>query len=148
MTNTSKYQTFLEANNENIENTFKKIQQYAEASNYRVIGEMKIPTTLGIKKSLHFDSKRDKKVLRWYITTLDKKVTLRQANGFLYFLFRDIYKLDKSPEILLSEKELKIQAARKAWKKAAAEAEKLRVAYRTEKGDFYKKKNLENNLAA
>lgn len=137
--------TLLEANTTNIENTFKKIQQFVTDNNYRLEGELKMPTNfIGLNKSLKFESKRQMKVVRNYINRLEKKVNISTANKFLHFLFKKIYKLEKSPKILLSEKEFKIQDARKAWKYAAAEAEKLRVAYRKEKGDFYKPKNTVN----
>lgn len=140
---TTKYASQLEANNQTIEFTLKKIQQYAESKGYRITGELKMPTNLiGINKSLHFDSGRQKKVLRNYINRLDKNVNLPTANKFLHFLFKKIYKLDTAPSIDLSEREVKIQAARKAWKKAFAESEKLRLAYRKEKGDFYKSTKL------
>jgi hypothetical protein len=93
-----------------------------------------------MKKSPHFDSKKQMKVVRNYINRLDKNVTMRVANTFLHFLFKRVYKSNTAPYVELSEKEIKIQSLRKEWKKASAEAEKLRVAYKTEKGDFYKKK--------
>ena len=62
------------------------------------------------------------------------------ANLYLHFLFKKVLELETIPKIHLPEKEEKIIAARKAWKKAQAEAEKLRVAYRSEKGDYYKNK--------
>jgi len=37
-----------------------------------------------------------------------------------------------------SKKEMQIQEARRKWRKAMAQTEKLRLAYITEKGDFYK----------
>lgn len=131
----------LEANTSNIENTFKKIQQFVTDNNYRIEGELKMPTNfIGLNKSLKFESKRQMKVARNYINRLDKKINISTANKFLHFLFKKIYQLEKAPKILLSEKEIKIQDARKAWKKAAAEAEKLRLTYRNEKSDFYKPK--------
>lgn len=131
----------LEANKENIEATFNKIKEFADAKGYRIINALKVPTNLiGMNKSLHFDSGKQKKVLRNYINRLDKKVNLQSANKFLHFLFKKIYKLETSPRIELSEKEIKIQNARKAWKKAQSEAEKLRLVYKKEKGDFYKQK--------
>ena len=62
------------------------------------------------------------------------------ANLYLHFLFKKCLGLDSAPKVTLSEKEEKIQQARRAWKKSAAETEKLRVAYKAEKGDFYKTK--------
>jgi ribosomal protein S10 len=138
---TGKQVVLLEANTENIENTFAKIREFSDKNEYRIMGEMKLPTNLlGMKKSPHFDSKKQMKVVRNYINRLDKNVTMRVANTFLHFLFKRVYKSNTAPYVELSEKEIKIQSLRKEWKKASAEAEKLRVAYKTEKGDFYKKK--------
>jgi len=139
--NNSNHTELLEANSENVEMIFNKIRDYANLKGYRIMNTLKVPTNLiGFNKSLHFDSNKKKKVLRNYINRLDKKVQLATANKFLHFLFKKIYKLDTAPSVELSEKEIKIQSARKAWKKAQAEAEKLRVEYKKEKGDFYKKK--------
>lgn len=138
---TTKYASLLEANTTNIESTFKKIQDYADAKGYRIKGNLKQSTNmLGITKSLSFDSNRQKKILRNYINRLDKRMSMAHINIFLNFLFKKIYKADSAPSIELSEREVKIQTARKAWKKAFAESEKLRMEYRKEKGDFYKNK--------
>ena len=142
-TTNQKHTTLLEVNAENIQATFDKINAFANEKGYRIDGDLKLPTNLiGMTKSMSFDSGKQKKVLRNYINRLHKKVTMGNANCFLHFLFKKVYKLDasNSPSVEYSEKELKIQSARKAWVKARNEAEKLRLAYRAEKVDFYKKK--------
>lgn len=140
-TTTTKKFELLDANHENIESCFIKIKEYADAEGYRILNALKSPTNLiGGKKSLHFDSKKQKKVLRNYINKIHKRVSMPIANSFLHFLFKKIYKLDFAPSIEYSEKEIKIKEARKAWVKARNEAEKLRLAYKQEKGDFYKSK--------
>ena len=139
--NNNKHRELLEANSQNVEATFNKIREYANSKGYRILNNLKVPTNLiGLNKSLRFDSQKKKKVLRNYINRLDKHVSLRNANKFLHFLFKTIYKIESAPSIEISEKEVLIQSARKAWKKAQAEAEKLRLVYRKEKGDFYKQK--------
>ena len=62
------------------------------------------------------------------------------ANVYLHFLYKKVLSLEPAPKVRQSEKEEKIIAARRAWKKSQAETERLRVAYRSEKGDFYKSK--------
>lgn len=148
MENTNNKQfTLLEVNNANIESIFKKIHDFANERGYGIMNQLKTPTNLlGFNKSMHFDSNRQKKTLRNYLNRLDKHVSMRTANKFLHFLYKKVYKLDHAPSVELSEKEAKIQACRKAWKKAFIESEKLRVAYQTEKGDFYKPK--QTNIAA
>lgn len=139
--NSNIYPVLLEATIENVENTFNKIREFANLRGYRIMNALKSPTNLiGLNKSLRFDSNRKKKVLRNYINRLDKHISLRSANMFLHFLFKHIYKTDTFPSIELSEREIKIQQARKEWKKSSAETEKLRLAYRKEKGDFFKTK--------
>lgn len=133
----------LEVNQANIESTFAKITEYAESKGYRIMNKLKSPTTLlGTAKSMHFDSKRQKKALRNYINRIHKQANLRTINVFLHFLYKKIYGLDIAPSVELSEKEIKIQIARKAWKKVQMESDKLRLVYKQEKGDFYKQKSV------
>lgn len=137
---TETHVTLLEANAVNVQVTFDKIQKYADDNGFRIMGEMKTEKNLlGFTKQLSFDSKHKMKTLRNYINRLDKKVGFKTANLFLHFLFKKVYKVEASVSVELSEKETKIQTLRKSWKKAFAESEKLRLEYRTEKGDFYKK---------
>lgn len=69
------------------------------------------------------------------------KQTLRAINTFLHFLHKHVYKENTSaPEVRVSEKEEKIQAARKKYVEARNLAIKLYAEYKTEKGDFYKQK--------
>ena len=141
METTKKHIELLDVNNQTIESSFNKIQEYATQKGYIIKGDLKIPTNLiGINKSLSFDSGRQKKTLRNFINRLHKQVSMPTANKFLHFLFKKIYKLDNAPSVEYSEKELKIQSLRKQWKKAFAESDKLRIEYRKEKGDFYKQK--------
>lgn len=69
-----------------------------------------------------------------------QRQTWGNANLYLHFIFKKVLGLDAIPKIRLSEKEDKIVKARTAWREAQAEAEKLRLEYRTEKGDYYKSK--------
>ena len=122
----------IEATKENVETAINKIKAYAQEKGYQVVGDFK-------PGSLQFDSKSKQKVCKNYLWKLDKKVGMSNANRFLHFLYKKVYKLETAPCIKYSEQELKIQQARKAWKKMQAEAEKLQAIYKTEKGDFYKK---------
>lgn len=118
---------------ENIHAAFEKIKEYAKAHDY-VISPYLAPLP-----TVEFDSKRQMKIVRNYINRFEKHITMSQANKFLHFLFKRVYKLDKAPRIEYGAKERKIQEAKKAWKAAQAEANKLLLAYKQEKGDFYKK---------
>lgn len=133
--------TYVEANEANVEKTIKSINEFAIAKGYQIKGELKVPTNMiGIQKTLSFESTSKKKVLRNYLTRWDRKPSLSMANRLLHFLFKKVYKLEEAPRLELSEKELKIQAAKKVWKETAKAAEALRLAYVTEKGDYYKKR--------
>jgi ribosomal protein S10 len=141
MTTESKHIELLQVSNETIASTFIKIKEYAASKGYNISGELLIPSNkIGINKKPKFESHRQEKSCRNFINRLHKRVNMCSANKFLHFLFTKGYGMDKAPSVEYSNKEKNIQAARKAWKKAAAEAEKLRVAYRTEKSDFYKQK--------
>jgi len=138
---TTKTTVLIEANKANVAKAISTIVEFATQKNYQIKGELKAPTNLlGLTKDLQFDSKKKEKVLKRYLTHLDKRLSFKQINLFLHFLYKKIYKLDSSPYIDLPEKELKIQEARKAWKAAALKAEELHSLYKVEKGDYYKKK--------
>jgi len=143
METNSKHTIMMEANVTNIEATFKKIQEMSDAKGYTVKGDMTLTNKLPAAGKIHFDSKRKMKVTRNYINRLNERASMSQANMFLHFLFKRILGLDSAPRIEYSEKERKIQNARKAWKVAQVAADKLHLEYTTEKGDFYKKKHLD-----
>lgn len=123
----------IAATTENVESAISKIKIFATDNGYQVLGIFETGT-------LTFDSKRKEKAVKKYLWKLDNKVTMAQANLFLHFLYKKVYKLDKTPRIEYSEKELKIKNAKKAWKKVREESDKLKIAYFQEKGDFYRKK--------
>lgn len=138
METVNKHIELIDVNHDTIQSSFTKIKEYAAIKGYVIKGDVKLPTNLiGMNKALSFDSGRQKKTVRNYINRLHKQVNMPTANKFLHFLFKKIYKLDSVPSVEYSEKELKIQSARKLWKKAFVESEKLRIEYKKEKGDFY-----------
>jgi len=130
----TKRTVLVEATSQNVAKAIDAIKKFADENGYQMKGDLNLPSS-----SLVFESKSQEKVCRKCLTRLSGRVTMSTGNKFLHFLFKKVYKLDSTPHIEYSEKELRIREARKAWKKAQAEAERLRVAYRTEKGDFYKK---------
>ena len=124
----------IAATEENVEIAINNIKKFADEKGYRFLDQ-----TFMVNNSLIFESKSKEKVLKNYLWRLDQKITMAQANKFLHYLFRKVYKVEITPRVEYSEKELKIKSARKAWKKVQAEADLLHKAYRDEKGDFYKK---------
>lgn len=133
--------TKLEANKANIDAAITSIINYANSKGYQIVGDFKKEGFLSnLFSGLKFDSKSQEKVLRNYLTRLDKKVGMALANRFLHFLYKKVYKMTEAPRVEYSEKELKIKAAQKAWKQSLETMKKLHEAYKLEKGDFYKKK--------
>lgn len=132
----------IAATKENVELAINTIKNYANEKGYQILGEFKKEGLLSgvFGSSLKFESKSKEKVLRNYLWRVENKPGMAIANKFLHFLYKKVYKLDESPRVEYSEKELKIKAAKKAWKKIQLEADALRLAYKTEKGDFYKTK--------
>ena len=133
----------IEATKANVETAINSIKKYSQDKGYRIIGEFKeagfFEKLIGSSK-LKFDSKGHEKIVKKYLWRIEQKVGMQNSNRFLHFLYRTVYKLDKAPYVDYSEKESKIKDARKAWKKMQLEADKLQALYKTEKGDFYKKK--------
>lgn len=86
-------------------------------------------------------SLNQKKKLKNNINGCINKQTLRTINRFLHFLQREVYKDYKNPApvVKISAKEESIQAARKKYVAARKLAIDAYNAYKTEKGDFYKK---------
>lgn len=134
----------IEATSKNVEAATAKIVQYAQDKGYQIIGEFKkegfIANLLSFSKNPTFESKSQEKVLRNYLTRLDKKVGMALANKFFHFLYKKVYKMDSAPRVEYCEQELKIKAARKAWRIALNEAKRLEIAYKETKGNFYKTK--------
>ena len=132
---------FIEATPENIDKAITNIVEFAREKGYQIKGEFNrgtfrtlIESFVGIK----FKSSGQEKKLRHYLTRLNKKITLRQSNMFLHFLYKGVYELDKAPHVDYSDKELKIKEARKLWKETQKKADELLKIYKAEKGNFYK----------
>jgi len=136
--------TKVQATPENINDAIINIAEYAKAKEYEFNMEdvptlREMPLAFWQGKSLEFDSKRQKKTCSNYLTRLNKKIHMSQANRFLHFMWKHVLKMEgTAPGIKYSQRELDIRAARKAWKVANATAETLRLAYKNIKGNFYK----------
>jgi hypothetical protein len=109
--------TKVEATPQNINDAVVRIAEYAKAKGYQ-FNESEVPF-------------REQNIAFWQ----------GRKYRFLHYLWRHVMKMDgQSPRVEYSEREQKIKAARKAWKAAQAEAEKLQKEYKEIKGDFYKSK--------
>jgi len=122
----------IPATKENVEIAINRVNGFAKERGYQIVGEF-------TEGSRSFESKSKDKVLRNYLWRTGKHTSMAQANKFLHFLYKKVYKFSSAPRIEYSEKELKIKESRKAWKKVQLEADTLLAAYKAEKGDFYKK---------
>ena len=132
---------FIEATPENIDKAINSIVEFARQKGYQIKGDLNRGTFRSILDSLmgiEFSSKGQEKTVRHYLTRLNKKITLRQSNRFLNLLYKGVYEADKAPHVDLSEKELKIKAARKLWKETQQKADEFLKQYKEEKGNFYK----------
>ena len=133
---------FVEPTKENIEATIEKIVKYAQSQGYQILGDFKKKDSLLGKifgSDPKFDSKKQLKACRKYLTRIDKKIGMSISNRFLHFLYKKVYKMDDSPRIEYSQKELKIREAKKKWREAQKISDSLRLKYKEEKGDFFKK---------
>jgi flagellar biosynthesis chaperone FliJ len=122
----------LDYSKENTKLISDKIKTFVSDKGYVISGE------INISNDISFESQKKSKVFRKYLTKLSHNMSQKIINRFLHFLYKKIYKEDTSPRVLLSEKETKIQDARKAWKNHQIESERLLNLYKEEKGDFYK----------
>jgi hypothetical protein len=115
------------------------LHAFAERAGYQIHGDL--PDLKALEDQLRQASASlRKKAVKWHFR-LKRRCTLRGANVFLHDLCRKLLEYGPEqavPRIDYSEKELAIKATRRAWVAARDEAERLRLAYVEEKGDFYK----------
>jgi site-specific DNA-adenine methylase len=132
-------------NYELLQKSFEKIDTFVKENDFQFKDRKGLDniTESGFNTAYADLSNKKRKKLAKYLWALhNRPMTLAGANRFLHFLFAKIMKSDLRVRIIKSEKELAIEAKRKAYKDAL---EKVKVAYadyKTEKGDFYKKKTL------
>lgn len=98
---------------------------------------LKLPKTLSVNKE-----KRLKRLAFRFL----QRPTWANANVYLHFLYKKVL-CQEAPRVRLPEKEEKILQARKAWKRAQAESDKLLAAYKEEKGGYFKEKSLSKQAA-
>lgn len=108
------------------------IKEWCENNDYRL-------DSLGFKIDLSKNdqlSKNQLKKINKYIIGLEKKLTMRKINSFFHLLTKTCG--CEWTRVKYSEKEEKIQKARKEMLKAKESYENLLSIYKTEKGDYYK----------
>lgn len=115
------------------------LHAYVKARGYQLSGDL--PKRETLIASLQDSSYSKRKHLIKAHFSLRRKCTMRSANRFFHLLCVKVlayHSEEQVPRIDYSEKENGIRSARADWVKARDEAEALRLAYTTEKGDFYK----------
>jgi len=127
--------------------TIENIEKWAKDNNYRLKGDFnsfKI-SLMGNEKFITI-SKNKRKKINQYIFSLERKITMRNANSFLHFIYKTMNNNEpnSSIKIIISEKEEKIQMLRKQWLRMRNESDNLLKSYKDEKGDFYKKRLVKN----
>jgi len=128
-------------NYELLQNSITKIDAFVEAKGYQFKDRKGLDniTESGFNAALADLSNKKRKRLAKYIWLVENFLSLVNINKFLHFLFTKIMKSDLRVRIIKSEKELAIEAKRKAYKEAIAKVRAAYADYKTEKGDFYKK---------
>lgn len=126
-------------NYELLQNTITKIDAFVKANGYQFKGLDNI-TESGFKTALADLSNKKRKRLAKYIWLVENFPSLENINKFLHFLFTKVMKSDLRVRIIKSEKELAIEAKRKAYKEALEKVKAAYADYKTEKGNFYKNK--------
>jgi hypothetical protein len=116
--------------------TVTKIEQFISDNSYQIKGDLS--EIKNFKNKIIFESKSQKKKVNYAIQRLDNRMNLRSVNYFLHIIFKNILNSENRVRIIPSEKEIKIQAARKRWKEAQAISDKLLLEYKIEKGSFFK----------
>lgn len=129
-------------NYELLQNTFNKIDAFVKANDYQFKDRKGLDniTEVGFNAAYITLSKKKTKRLAKYIWLVENFPSLVNINKFLHFLFTKVMKSDVRVRIIKSEKELAIEAKRKAYTEAIAKVRAAYADYKTEKGDFYKNK--------
>jgi hypothetical protein len=133
-------QTDSKTLNNNIEVVYKEIEKYVKDRNYRITYSNNETSKIVFEKlnENNLSQNRRKKIAKQIYYVLSY-ATMKKINTLLNL----IYKTNESKgkyKITKSQKELDIQSKRKTWKEYRDLAEKARLEYIEEKGDFYKTK--------
>jgi len=117
---------------EDLLNVVERIKEFSKTKNLILNEEPKF------KSELVFSSKSEMKDLRIRLKGIEKKISRKRINTLFAFLYKKNL-IDNKCFLDLTEKEKKIQELRKNWKEAFKKSEELRLIYKEEKGNFYKK---------
>jgi hypothetical protein len=134
-----KNQTDSKSLNKNLEKAYKVAEEYAKEKGYKFTYSNNDISKVIFEKlnNSNLSQNRAKKIAKqiFYVTV---EPTRKKINR----LFSLVYRTNESKgkyAITLSNKELEIQSKRRVWKEFRDQAEKARLSYVEEKGNFYKK---------
>lgn len=124
-----------------IQKTITQIDAFVKAKDYQFKDRKGLDNIIeSVFNAAYRDlSNKKSKRLAKYIWLVENFPSLTNINKFLHFLFTKVMKSDLRVRIIKSDKELAIEAKRKAYKDALAVVRAAYADYKTEKGDFYKK---------
>jgi len=128
------------ASYEAYKNTMATIKNFVAENNYQIKGIFRTITEEEFNEALAKASGRTKKKIAKGMWKVNNHPTLSNTNLFLHTFMKSFLKSDSRIRIIKSQKELDIEAKRKAFTDARAAMLKAKEAYQLEKGDFYKKK--------
>jgi len=113
-----------------INNTIDKIKNIVIENDYQVTGKLE-HLNLDWNNETKTFMKKVQKACYW----IERKPSLRRINSFFRLLSNNF--VVENVSIKRSLKEEKIQIARKKWLVAREISDKLLIAYKKEKGDYY-----------
>ena len=127
---------------ENLDNAITSINEIIENNNYVLtINGEEYTHIVNLNPNFEDLSKNARKNLAKRLHFFNKKKSLRTMN-ILFLVARKLGVIDEKIYISISKKEKEIQRLGRIYKIMRAKTEEARLAYKKEKGNFYKK-NLE-----
>ena len=123
---------------EKVHETVEFIEQVIEKNNWQIKGDVNILKNVTIGDFQNHYSKRKIKRMNRNINWVLEKPSISNINRFFHFICTKVLETIKRVKVILSEREIEIQEARKRWKDVQNVEQELLKRYKEIKGDFYK----------
>lgn len=135
-----KTQTGSKSLNKNLEKAYEIATEYVKENNYRITYSNNETSKILFEKlkSSNLSHNRSKKIAK-QIFYIIAEPSIKKINRLMHLVHKTNETKSKY-KITKSNKELEIQSKRRVWKELRDQAEKARLEYVEEKGDFYKTK--------
>jgi predicted transcriptional regulator len=135
-----KTQTASKYLNKNLEKAYEIATKYVKENNYRITYSSNETSKILFEKlkSSNLSHNRSKKIAK-QIFYIIAEPSIKKINRLMHLVYKTNETKSKY-KITKSNKELEIQSKRRVWKELRDQAEKARLEYVEEKGDFYKTK--------